>query len=250
MVNPFGASGGADRETRDQARSNAPLAVKALDRLVSTQDYADFARTFAGIGKAQSARIQAGGTESIFVTIAGAEDIPIVKSSDLYLNLIKALRDFGDPYLPIQVEMRELLLLALHARLQTHPDYRWEDVVDRTRAALLDTFSFERRDLGASIALSQVVAVIQSVRGVLSVDVEALGAVSQINPGGVLRSPQEITTALAQVMAAAQAAGRAVPYVAVKGIRVERGTPRPAQIAFFAPDLPETLILNQMDTRS
>ncbi|MGA7206695.1 MAG: hypothetical protein WBX27_18945, partial [Specibacter sp.] len=46
--NPLRSTGGADPETRDAARANAPLAVTALDRLVSVADYADFARTFAG----------------------------------------------------------------------------------------------------------------------------------------------------------------------------------------------------------
>ena len=48
VINPLPASGGADKENRDQARENAPLAVMSLDRLVSVQDYADFTRTFAG----------------------------------------------------------------------------------------------------------------------------------------------------------------------------------------------------------
>jgi len=39
VINPLAASGGADKESRDQARKNAPLAVMALDRLVSVQDY-------------------------------------------------------------------------------------------------------------------------------------------------------------------------------------------------------------------
>ena len=57
VINPLRASGGADKENRDQARKNVPLAVKALDRLVSVQDYEDFSRTFAGIGKARAAEI-------------------------------------------------------------------------------------------------------------------------------------------------------------------------------------------------
>src|SRR5262249_9228138 len=56
VINPLPASGGADKESRDQARENAPLAVMSLDRLVSVQDYADFTRPFAGIGKAQALR--------------------------------------------------------------------------------------------------------------------------------------------------------------------------------------------------
>ncbi|HSQ23345.1 MAG TPA: putative baseplate assembly protein, partial [Pyrinomonadaceae bacterium] len=100
VINPLRASGGADKESRDQARENAPLAVTALDRLVSTQDYADFARTFAGIGKAAAARLADGQSELVHVTIAGADDIPIEPTSDLYRNLVAALRQFGDPFQP------------------------------------------------------------------------------------------------------------------------------------------------------
>jgi hypothetical protein len=250
VVNPFAASGGADRETRDQARKNAPLAVKALDRLVSVSDYADFARTFAGVGKAQSARLVAGGVESVFVTIAGTDDIPIATSGDLYRNLLKALRDFGDPYIGIRVAVRELLLLVLEARLEIAADYAWEDVVDRTRSALLDAFGFERAELGVGLALSRVVAVIQSVRGVLYVDVDALGAVTQIDDRGALRSPQELAAAMQGVVATARSAGRPAPFVPVAGARVVAGTPRPAQIAFFSPELPETLILNRAGARA
>ncbi len=88
VINPLPATGGADRENRDQARSNVPLAVLALDRFVSVQDYADFARTFAGIGKARAAKLSNGRRQEVFVTIAGAEDIPIDYHSDLYLNLL------------------------------------------------------------------------------------------------------------------------------------------------------------------
>ena len=97
VVNPLRASGGADKESRDQARKNVPLALMALDRLVSTQDYEDFARTFAGVGKAFATRLSDGRRELVHVTIAGADDIPIDATSDLFRNLSQALRKFGDP---------------------------------------------------------------------------------------------------------------------------------------------------------
>ena len=71
VVNPLPASGGADRDSLDQARRNAPLAVTALDRLVSVQDYADFARTYAGIAKASAVRLSDGRAELVHLTIAG-----------------------------------------------------------------------------------------------------------------------------------------------------------------------------------
>ena len=118
VINPLRGSGGADKENRDQARENAPLAVMSLDRLVSVQDYADFARTFAGIGKAAARKLSDTKRQLVHVTIAGADDIPIDATSDLYQNLLSALRKFGDPDLPVQVELRELIVLVLSAKVR------------------------------------------------------------------------------------------------------------------------------------
>ena len=165
MINPLQASGGADKETRDQARKNAPLAVMALDRLVSVQDYEDFTRVFAGIGKARAAELSDGRRQIVHLTIAGADDIPIEIHSDLYRNLTEALRRFRDPYQPFRIELRELKLLVLSARVRIHPDYLWEKVEPRIRAALLDAFSFERRELGQDALLSEAISAMQRVTG-------------------------------------------------------------------------------------
>jgi predicted phage baseplate assembly protein len=247
VSNPIEASGGADRETLDQARKNAPLAVMALDRLVATRDYADLSRTFAGIGKASAARISSGGAGGVHVTIAGADDIPIRKTDDLYRNLSAALRTFGDPSLAVHVELRELMLLVLSARVRINAVYLWDDVVARVRASLLDRYSFERQELGQSIVLSEVISLIQSQRGVDFVDVDALGAVTQFNASGELRSPQDIAKAMGKVVSTAAASGRPAAFVPVAGIRVSDGAVLPAQICFFIPSLLETLLLNRIE---
>ncbi len=54
VINPVPATGGTDPEGRDQARQNVPFAARTLDRLVGLPDYQDFARTFAGIGRAHA----------------------------------------------------------------------------------------------------------------------------------------------------------------------------------------------------
>ncbi|MGL4610255.1 MAG: putative baseplate assembly protein, partial [Trueperaceae bacterium] len=128
VINPLAASGGADRESRDVARKNAPKAVKALDRLVSVQDYADFAESFAGIGKATATEISYEGRSVVHVTMAGIDDILIAESSDLYRNLYKALRNLGDPYQSVELALRELKLLVIEARVRILPDYLWEEV--------------------------------------------------------------------------------------------------------------------------
>lgn len=240
VINPLRASGGADRESRDQARRNAPLAVLGLDRLVSTQDYADFARKFAGIGKASAARLSDGNHQLVHVTIAGADDIPIDKTSDLYQSLFKALHDFGDPYLPITLEMRELILIIISANVRILPDYLWESVANKIRLQLLDTFSFERRDLGQDALWSEVIHAIQSVEGVAYVDIDLLGGVSEKNETGALRTPQEIADMI-QAMIEEQ---EEKPW---SRIRVDLATKnRPAQLAFLTPDVEATLILNEV----
>ncbi|OGB24086.1 MAG: putative baseplate assembly protein [Burkholderiales bacterium RIFCSPLOWO2_02_FULL_57_36] len=242
VINPLRASGGADREDLDQARDNAPLALMALDRLVSVQDYADFARTFAGIGKAAARRLSDGRRQLVHLTIAGADDMPIDTTSDLYRNLLAALRQFGDAALPVQVDLRELLLLALSARIALAPDHQWEPVALRVRQSLLDHFGFRRRALGQPALLCEVISLIQNTEGVAWVDVDLFGGIpektSEADGTRRLLTLEELADTVRDI------AGPA-PHVQANFAEVENGALRPAQLAIFSAAVPDTIILNQ-----
>ncbi len=258
VINPLRASGGADREDRDLARQNAPLAVMALERLVSVQDYADFTRTFAGIDKALATRTSDGRHELVYLTIAGAADAPIDKTSALYRNLLAALQSLGDPDLPLRVDVRELRALVLSAGVALQPGYRWEPVASAVRARLLDEFGFARRALGQTARLAEVIAGIQSVRGVAYVDVDVFTSIAEKTSGG--RGPRQLVTQgdITQQIAVAlhgesefncaDRANRAdrpgdVPAFAGGTFR---GQLRPAELAIFTPAVADTLILNPL----
>jgi len=244
--NPRKASGGADPETRDQARRNAPLAVLALDRLVSTSDYADLARTFGGVGKAFSARLSNGILELVHVTIAGAGDIPIAPDSDVLRNLRLALSQFGDPALPVSVAVRELLLLVINARVRLLPDYVWEKVAPKIRAKLLETFSFEARELGQDVFLSEVFSAMQSVTGVAYVDVDDFGGVAERNDDGSVRTPNELIEAAQKIVSREKPDQRvAVNLPEFSGTSTD--PIRPAQLAYLVPEVPDTLIINLIE---
>jgi hypothetical protein len=243
VTNPLPATGGADRDGRDQIRRNAPLAVLALDRLVSTQDYADFARTFAGIGKASAARLTDGTRTLVHVTIAGADDIPIDVTSDLHRNLIAALRRFGDPHLPVRVEVRELLALVVSAQVKVLPDDDWELVEPAVRARLLDVFGFDRRELGQDALASEVVAAVQGVRGVDYVDLDVLRAIDE---AAVVRQLEATTTTASRPAPPQPGAPRAPGRVQVWPARVVNGVARPAQLAYLQPGVQDSLILNEV----
>ncbi|HWO02693.1 MAG TPA: putative baseplate assembly protein [Blastocatellia bacterium] len=244
--NPLRASGGADPETRDQARKNAPLAVRALDRLVSTEDYSDFARTFGGVGKAFAERLSDGRRELVHVTIAGAGDAPIDESSDLFRNLLLALSQFGDPAVPIRLAVRELRLLVITARVRLLADYVWEKVAPKIRATLLDRFSFENRELGQDVFLSEVISAMQSVPGVSFVDVDALGGLAEKNEDGTVRTPNELIEEAQLIVQQGKPDQRVIvnlPELPKSG----DGAIRPAQLAYLAPEVPDTLILNLIE---
>lgn len=252
VINPLAASGGADRETRDQARANAPLAIKALDRLVSVQDYEDFARLFAGIGKASARELSDGSRRLVHVTIAGADDIPIDETSDLFQNLYQALLAAGDPHQPLVLAVRELKLAVVSANIRILPDYLWEPVVTKVRATLLDTFSFARRALGQPLFLSEVISCIQSVPGVDYVDVDYLRGLpeKEVDESGERRllTPEQINYVLTDdpydKSVDSEDASDPLPIVSANLADVEEGGLRPAQLVFITPDVPATLILN------
>jgi len=252
VINPLRASGGADKENRDQARKSAPLAVMALDRLVSVRDYQDFSRLYAGIGKADAVETSDGRRQLVHVTIAGADNIPIDETSDLFINLRRALHDFGDPFQPIQLAVRELMFVVISANVQIQADYQWESVVMNLRAALLDDFGFEHRELGQDVVLSEVMSVMQAVPGVAYIDVDTFGGIPEkqadtFEPGKRrLLTPDEITAHIQTLIATTGEMKRPEPRLRVNLADFEQGAIRPAQLAFLTPDVPDTLILNQI----
>jgi predicted phage baseplate assembly protein len=228
VLNPLRASGGAQRESLDQARRNAPVAVMAFDRLISAQDYSDFARSFAGIGKSAAVPMGFQGADVVHVTVAGAENARIDTTSDLFRNLMAAFAQFGDPQQPVQLAVADTLLLLVQATVTVLPDYRFESVVPHIRTALLSAFAFDNRSLGQSIAASEITSIMQIVEGVSHVELTALGTSRE----GDFTVP----------------ASTSPPQV----IRVEAARPDPqgktilpAQIAFLSPDIPESLIITE-----
>jgi predicted phage baseplate assembly protein len=259
VINPLRASGGADKESRDLARENAPLSVMPLDRLVSIADYADFARGFAGIAKALGRKTTDGRRSVLYLTIAGVEDAPIDVTSDLYRNLSSVLRDLGDPDLPLRVDVRELKMLVVSARIRVLPDYRWESLATAIRARLLETFGFDHRALGQPALLGEAIATIQAVPGVEYVDVDAFGAIPEktVDSDGTRRlltqdeiADQVRTIADPPTAAIGKAGGRRTDCLPRNVLAFPGGSDggilRPAEVVVIVPAVPDTVILNQI----
>jgi hypothetical protein len=174
VINPLDTESADEPESRDNARMNAPLKVLTLDRIVSLRDYEDFARSFTGIAKALGTWTWDGQARGVFITVAGPKGSEITTKSKVYENLMTSLKKSGDPCIPVVVKSYNKALFKLSATIKIDPDYIDEKVLTEVKTELVTHFSFETRDFGQQVSLSEVMAVIQFVSGVVSVDVDTL----------------------------------------------------------------------------
>lgn len=174
VTNPLAATGAADTESMDNARTNAPLNVRTLDRIVSLQDYEDFARTFSGIGKAQATALWSGEHHLVHLTIAGADGKPVDPASDLYKNLVDAMDAVRDPAQKVRVDQYDSLLYNLKANLVIDARYIAADVLVDAETALKDTYAFAKRSFGQPVTTAEAVTILQGVEGVVAVDIDKL----------------------------------------------------------------------------
>lgn len=191
VFNPLPSSGADDPEAMEAARRNAPLATLAVDRVVSLQDYEDFARAFAGIAKSLATWSWTGRRREIFLTVAAPGGRPVPDGSRLSTSLREAIARAGDPSVPVRVGSFRPVPFRLEARVETEAERARAAVLADVRAALLDTFSFDRRAFGQPVALSEVIAAMQAVPGVAWVDVDVLA-----RPGGPPQPAPVLSAAL------------------------------------------------------
>jgi hypothetical protein len=131
------------------------------------------------------------------------------------------------------------MVLVIGAKVRLLPDYQWESVEPQIRTALLDAFSFDRRDLGQDVLLSEVISVIQHIRGVAYVDVDLLDGIAE----AVAEDASLLTLKLDELTSTS------VPpkqRIVVDMARIEAGEIRRAQLATLSPELAETLILTEL----
>ena len=172
--NPLSATGAADPEPRDEARQNAPVAIRTLDRVVSLADVADLARTFGGVAKAAAAWLWVGDERVVHVTVVPSDGSVPAPGGPLLSNLAHALDAARHPGAPIVVAPHVDVPVALRAGVVAHPDAVPDPVIAAARAALESAFSVAARDLAQPLAGSEVLAVLHGVPGVVAVDLDRL----------------------------------------------------------------------------
>jgi hypothetical protein len=172
VLNPLAATGAQDPQVLADARTNSPLTVLTLDRIVSLTDYQDFARTFSGIAKALATWTWNQHTRGVYITVAGIDGADV--DQKLHDTLLSAVLKFAGPYVPVTIKSYRPVTFKINADLKIDAAYKKEKVVAEVESALRTNFSFAARTFGQPVTLSEVVSAMQNVDGVVAVDVNKL----------------------------------------------------------------------------
>jgi len=176
-INPIAALGGAESETLQKARANAPNTVRTFGRIVSLRDFEDAAREYTGVAKARAACVWSGEEQGVHLTVAGDKGAQ-VKASTMK-DLVADLDSRRDPNRKLLVDAHQEVNVRVEVSIQVHADYVAADVQTAAGKALQNYFAFDNLDLGQPIHLSDIFQVLQDVKGVVAVDVDYLNFVEK-----------------------------------------------------------------------
>ena len=175
VTNPSAATGGADPATPADAQISAPLPTLTLGRVVSLEDYQNFALNFGGIALALATWTWFGATRGVFLTVAGEGGTILSANDTVVQNLQLALKNFGMPYVPVQVVSYDPVLFEIGMQVLVNtPTYDPGQVVAQVWQSLTTAFAFGQMQPGQSVAASYAIQLAQQVPGVIAVNLTAL----------------------------------------------------------------------------
>ncbi len=174
VANLAPAEGGTDPEPADAARRSIPLQTRTLGRAVSVLDYEDFARAYAGVAKARAAVLQLPSGPTVCVTLAGDRGAALTPSNPLWINLLAALRNSGDPHVPLRLLTHAASTFRLGLKVKVDAACDSAAVLVAVEAALRARYHFDARELGQPVQQSELIAVVHTVPGVLALDLDFL----------------------------------------------------------------------------
>ena len=170
VTNPVPAVGGADAESPDRIRENAPVSVLTLNRAVSLRDYEALALTYrdGAISKARASWANFNDKRGVALTLAGAGGLPIGQ-------LAQPLRDFldqhRDPNIPLSISDVRLVFFTFRAIVHVATGYLQSAVKASAEASLgvddgAGYLSYSALQIGESIWRSKLLATLQDAEGV------------------------------------------------------------------------------------
>lgn len=194
VTNPQAASGGADRESIDNARRQAPRVFRSLQRAVTTEDYIALAENVPGVARA-IAVARSWNYVDLYIVAAGNLDL----TDDLRARLLQYFDERRMVTTLISVRSPIFVTIDITAvELGVAPTFYRDDVEQRVEEAIAALFEIDALDFAQPFYLSKVYEAIENVSGVAF----ARGVTFQgrrSDPLGELVDPTAAATGLIQL---------------------------------------------------
>ena len=171
VTNPSSANGGADPASAADAQESAALPTLTMGRIVSLEDYQNFALAFPGIALALATWTWMGNVRGVFLTLAGEGGTVLDASDQVVINLLTALGTYGLPNVPVVAAsyVPQNFEVAMQVKVDS-PIYDVNFVLGQVWQNLRAAFAFGQVAPGQSVAASQVLGIAQQVPGVIAVN--------------------------------------------------------------------------------
>jgi hypothetical protein len=164
------ATGGADPESTDAIRTNAPKSIRALNRAVSLSDYASLAVQVSGVATA-NAVAEVYSSITIYFRPFGDSGLQSdnITASTVFNNLKATLTSYMVDKVPpgtsITFQPPSYVSVNMYLAIVVLPQYKQSQVLAKVNAALTDLFALDNVAFEDRINLSDVNAVLNEVEG-------------------------------------------------------------------------------------
>lgn len=184
VTNLSSASGGADQETTDSIRLNAPLAYTALTRAISLADYAALSVQVPSVAKAIADSGSAYNNITLYVAPFGDSGIntpgvdyvgnPTQTFTNAANNIVSYLTDKAPATSSLTILPPSYVPINVSLTAYINPQYRQSVVTTAINLALATAFDFDNVVFNENVVLQYLYNILSKVDGVNFVDVSLL----------------------------------------------------------------------------
>ena len=137
-------------------------------------DYADYARSFAGIAKATASELWRGEERAIAITLAAADRSTVSAETPMGRNLIASIEANHEPDTRVVIASFEQARFELGVEVVVDPAYEGTAVTSAVSAMLSRAYGFEAAQFATPIRVSTIIELVMSVPGVVDAEVTTL----------------------------------------------------------------------------
>ena len=182
VTNQDAAAGGEDDESTDSIRTNAPLALRALNRAVSLKDYANLALQVPGVAKAiADAEIYT--SINLYIAPFGDPGVSGATTTAVFDEVAARVGEFfvdkSAPNVSLTVLPPTYVDIDLDITVNLLPQYRQDILTNQILAAIRDLFSINNSFFADIIPVQYILNSLNSVVGVDYATVTYLRRTSQ-----------------------------------------------------------------------